>query len=127
MKYNKYLFLLLTLFISLCIKAQYNPDNPEEPGASPWRLTLKADPAKAESFNRNSVTNHATGEQFYIHAYDHSGFRFVQWEDEQGNVIATERGFDYTMPAHHVTLTARYVYSPDTPEEPGQTSIMRHL
>ena len=127
MKYNRYLLLLLSLCISLCTRAQYNPNNPEEPGTRPWRLTLKADPAKAESFNRSSVTNHAAGEQFYIQAYDHSGFKFVQWEDEQGSVITTERGISYTMPARHVTLTARYEYSPDTPDEPGRATIMRHL
>lgn len=127
MKYNRYLLLLLSLCISLCTRAQYNPDDPDEPGARPWRLTLKADPAKAESFNWNSVTNRAAGEQFYIQAYDHSGFKFVQWENEQGDVITKERGFDYTMPARHVTLTARYEYSPDTPDEPGQATIMRHL
>ena len=127
MKYNRYLLLLLSLCISLCTRAQYNPDAPDEPGARPWRLTLKADPAKAESFNWNSVTNHTAGEQIYIQAYDLSGYRFVQWEDEQGSVITKERGFDYTMPARHVTLTARYKYSPDTPDEPGQATIMRHL
>ena len=104
MKYNRYLLLLLLLCISICTRAQYNPENPDEPGARPWKLTLQANPAKAESFNRSKDTYHVAGEQIYIQAYDNGGFKFVKWEDEQGNVISTERGFDYTMPARHVTL-----------------------
>lgn len=127
MKYNRYLLLLLLLCISIGTRAQYNPENPDEPGARPWKLTLQANPAKAESFNRSKDTYHVAGEQLYIQAYDNGGFKFVKWEDEQGNVISTEHGFDYTMPARHVTLTAHYEYSPDTPDEPGQASIKRHL
>ena len=127
MRRLRYLFGVLLLLMATATRAQYNPENPDEPGAQPWQLTLRALPGDAGYFNLNGLSHHAAGEQFTVTAYDHSYFRFVQWEDEQGRVLATTHELSYTMPARHATLTARYAYSPDNPEEPSQASIRRHL
>ena len=118
---------MAALLVSTVVRAQFNPDNPEEPGTHPWRLTLKTVPADGGYFNIYAQSQHAAGEEVSIVAYNHSSFAFQQWEDEKGTVLATANSMTFTMPAQNVTLVARYAYTPDTPDEPGQASIRRHL
>lgn len=127
MRHLRYLFAVAVLLMATVTRAQYNPQTPDEPGAQPWLLTLRAVPADGGYFSHNQQSGHAAGEEFTLRAYSHSYFRFVHWEDEQGHVLGTDPSLPFTMPAHHVTLTARFAYSPDMPDEPGQASIRRHL
>ena len=121
------MLLLLALLVSQGIRAQYNPDNPDEPGARPWELVLNAIPAEAGYFNLNQLSGHAEGEQVNLTAYTNNGYRFLRWEDAQGNTLSTERNLRYNMPGYNIFLTARFEYSPDNPDEPGQASIKRRL
>ena len=120
MKLNRYVILLLSCLLCANMWGQYNPANPAEPGASPWKLTLRALPSDAGSFNVSSVTKRATGEIVFLRAYTNNSFVFKAWEDEEGNVLSTTASFSYTMPAKHVTLTARYTYGPSNPSEPSE-------
>lgn len=126
MKQCRYLLIMLALLFCAGMKAQYNPSNPEEPGAKPWSLTLKAIPADAGSFNIGKITDHAAGEQINLQAYDNGNYKFANWEDEAGNVVATTARHGYTMPAKHVTLVARYAYSPTNPGEPESPSLHQY-
>jgi len=124
---ERYLLLLCLLLACLGVRAQYNPDNPEEPGARQWKLTLKATPANVGYFNISNLSYFEADQEVSLYAYDNGDYHFVSWEDEQGNVLSTTANFTYVMPERHVTLTARYVYNPGSPEEPGKISIRRHL
>ena len=127
MRQVRYLLLLLALLIGVTTQAQYNPTNPDEPGAKPWQLTLKAIPAEAGYFSLNQQTSHAEGEQMRLQAYNHNNYQFIRWEDENGNILSTNSSLDYTMPSANITLVARYEYTPGPPSEPGQASIKRRL
>ena len=95
MKHLQYLHAVLLLTVSSAAWAQFNPENPDEPGTHPWRLTLKAVPATGGYYNVNAQTMHAAGEEVYLYAYSHSDFSFVQWEDEQGAVLSTNSNLTY--------------------------------
>lgn len=127
MKHYRFLLLLLALLTGMAAEAQFNPNNPDEPGARPWQLTLKTIPSEAGYFSVNQQTNHVAGEQIWISAYSHNGFRFLKWEDEQGNTISTENSINYTMPSANATLVARYEFNPGNPDEPGKATIKRRL
>lgn len=127
MKHVRYLLLLLALMTGTAALAQFNPNNPDEPGAKPWHLTLKAVPVEAGYFNFNQQTIHTEGEQMRLVANTYNNYHFLQWEDEKGNFLSTEPNFNYIMPAEDVTLVARYEYNPSDPNEPGQASIKRRL
>ena len=127
MKHLQYLLTVLLLTLCPATWAQFNPENPDEPGTHPWRLTLKTVPATGGYYNVNAQSMHAAGEEVWLHAYSHSDFSFERWEDEQGNVIGTASDLNYTMPAKNITLVARFRYAPELPDEPGQASIKRHL
>ena len=114
----------LALIVSAGAWGQYNPSNPAEPGApvTYYTLTLQADPSGGGSFNLNAMSNHAEGETFWVQANRASNFTFVEWTLD-GEVISTNYRFQYTMPAHAVTLIAHYTYTPGSPSEPSEPDI----
>ncbi|MDE6479367.1 MAG: chitobiase/beta-hexosaminidase C-terminal domain-containing protein [Muribaculaceae bacterium] len=111
------LSLLVLLLWGTTAKAQYNPADPPEPGVV-FTLTTHCVPENA-AWSLSPKERHAFGSSVYVYTTGNPGFKFIQWEDEEGNVISTDREFTYTMPSRDVTLTARFVYDPDSPEEPS--------
>lgn len=99
----------------------YDPLPPAEPVTSnPYRLYLKTDKEGYCSFNRSSGEKVEAGSRVWLQAYTSQGFRFVGWY--QGDELVSEqRGFYFTMPEAHTTLTAKLVYDPDSPGEPNNS------
>lgn len=120
----KYILFVLALAASAGAWGQYNPSNPAEPGAPIvyYTLTLQADPSGGGSFNLNTTSAHAEGETFWVQANTASYFNFVEWTLD-GEVISTNYRFQYTMPAHDVTLIAHYRYNPSSPAEPNEPNF----
>ena len=119
MKEFRTIALVLAHLLCVSIWGQYNPTNPAEPGTAPWTLTLTSDPSDAGSFNISKVTKRAAGATISITANNNGNYKFKVWEDEDGNILATEKTFKYTMPAKNVKLVARYTYNPSNPNEPS--------
>lgn len=117
MKYIKYLWLLLAIMISLPVRAQFNPTDPPEPGVK-YSLSIKAVPADGGSIGPSG--KYSPGEQITLHASPYTGFRFVQWEDKDGNVLSNSSSMRYTMPQNDVVITARFRYDPSNPAEPSK-------
>lgn len=123
MKHIKYLFLMLSVLMAMTARAQYNPENPPEPGRT-YRLAVKPEPANGGSVSA-SVNAPQAGQRVSVSAYPSTGFVFVRWEDAAGTVLSTSNSMQYTMPASDVTLTARFRYSPSDPSEPSATEYAR--
>lgn len=104
--------------------AQYNPTDPPEPGFN-YMLTTRCTPAGSAS-QLTSSGSHGVGSSVSMKTSAATGFHFVQWEDEEGNVVSTIANFTYTMPSHDVTLIARYYYDPSDPSEPGTPEITHY-
>ena len=71
-----------------------------------YELTLVSSPAEGGT---------ATGGGSFLYndtatvlATPADGYEFVNWTDEEGNIVSDQVGFDYTMPAADVTLTANF-------------------
>ena len=108
---------------------RFDPDSPPEPTAkNEYRIYLEQDLEGAGSFNRTSGAKAEAGSNVYLRAYNNQGFRFLGWYEGEVEV-STQQSFYYTMPAHHVTLTAHYRYDPDSPADPqsNQTDIDNRL
>lgn len=85
-------------------------------------LRVKSRPEVACSFNIDSIRL-AENEQLDISAYPKPGFRFVGWEDEQGNPVSDQSYFYYIMPGHDAALYAVSEYDPKNPGNPGNNSF----
>lgn len=98
----------------------FNPANPSEPIAIPvtYRLFLEAQPSNGGYFNRNSGDAVRAGFGVYLTAYAHSGYVFDGWYDAQGAKIAEYPSFTFSMPDANTTLTARFRFAPDSPNDP---------
>lgn len=122
MKRLKYTILLVGLLLSnLTAWGQFNPSNPPEPAGS-LRISLIAEPAEAGYFNYSKEVIASEGESYRLRAYSYHNYRFQEWVQD-GQVISTSSDINYTMGSRNVTLTARFVYSPENPPEP----VIRHL
>ncbi len=122
---NKVFILLLMSFFTTALHAQYNPENPAEPGAPIvyYKLSLRATPSGAGTFNISTSTTQAVGANVSLRANSsNSEYVFVAWT-ENDVVVSTASQFTYTMPAHHVELVAHFDYRPASPGEPSVPNI----
>lgn len=105
----------------------YNPTNPSEPqSVTPeYPLYLMADPVGAGTFNRTSGAKVKEGTTVSITATPATGYQFVGWYDAANTQLSTSRTLSYLMPSNTVTLTARFTYTPNNPNEPtgSQTGV----
>jgi uncharacterized repeat protein (TIGR02543 family) len=72
-----------------------------------YLLTLTANPVAAGSVK--GYGEYREGEKITIAAEVNTGYIFVEWTNDENDVISTEATFEFTMPAKAVTLTANYV------------------
>lgn len=99
-----------------------NPGNPDVPTMS-YTLTLKAKPEGTGSFSPYQPVKVQQGTDAYLCAYTpNSDFKFVRWEDEQGNLVSTAQYFYYNMPAANTTLYGVFEYAPGNPANPGKNA-----
>lgn len=97
----------------------YKPSNPNDPyHVNQYTLTLVSDPLTAASFNFTSKkVNEAS--TVGVYSYANSGFKFIKWVDQDGFEVSTKQYMDFVMPSRNTTLTAKYVYDPETPFNPA--------
>ena len=99
----------------------FNPDSPSEPVSIPqtYRLYLNAEPSNAGWFNRSSGEAVRPGFGVYLSASANTHYVFEGWYDTKGTLVSNEASFTYDMPDTNVTLTARFNFSPASPDVPS--------
>lgn len=115
---KKILILFVLSVLGLPLWAQYNPDNPGDPGMHPV-LTLKASPEVAGSVSPNNSQQVATGAEVTCSASAYSDYVFRQWTVGD-QVVSTERRFNFVMPDSNVVMTAHFDYQPGNPADPQE-------
>lgn len=128
MKRIRYLSLLMMLFCGITASAQddiFDPESPEEPGAMAMKLTLKADPEDGGSVGGGGRI--VPGETASLYASPYSGYDFINWTNEAGEVVSTEQSFAYVKGKGSEILTAHFAFNPESPEEPGKLPLRLRL
>ena len=120
MKRIRYLSLLMLLLCSISMMGQgWTPtDNPPDPGLPPTKLTLQVNPADAGSTSGSGKFTPET--RVNVNTYGNTGFRFVNWTDEGGNVVSESRSFSFQKGETDETLTANYEFDPTAPSDPDE-------
>lgn len=105
--YSLSLFTVLSIIIGVLFVnvSCDSDDNDLSPGK--FTLTVEAHPSDAGSVNGSG--EYKPGEEVLIKAYPDSDYRFVNWVDNNINLISVEAEFNYVMPAENVTLTANFL------------------
>lgn len=119
----RFAFIALILSIAWEAMAQntFNPKNPEEPnGSKKYRLFVEANPEASCRFNISSGDKIIAGSDVKLMVIPYSGYIFYGWYE--GDVLlSSATTFTYTMPSRHATLTAKLVFFPSNPDDPGTT------
>lgn len=105
------------------VRAQYVydpnvPADPEQKGVA-YTVNVVCRPAGSGSFNVSS-TSGEEGSTVRLYAYTNTGFRFLHWEDAEGNTLSTAQNFDYTIPGGNSTVYGCFEYDPATPDNPAK-------
>lgn len=106
---------------SLRFEAVYDftPVDPAEPQApNTYRLYLTTNEEGSCSFNRGSGDKAEGGEWVAITVTPSQGYQFRGWY-LNGVKQSDSLSFGYCMPRGDTTLEARFVYNPDSPDEPS--------
>lgn len=91
----------------------FNPPSPPDPN-SRYRLTTTTDGFGYAS----GAGDYMEGQQVYVYTSARSdSYYFINWTCD-GKEVSTERSFEFTMPAHRVTLIAHYGFNPPNPNDP---------
>ncbi len=112
----KLFFWLIALLFPLLANAQFNPDNPPEPGS--YRLITVASPSEG-GWTDPSSTSLRPGAKVTLSCSPYSDYAFDCWRDEEGNVVSTEKEWVLTMPRKDVKYTAVFKFKPWNPDEPS--------
>ena len=106
---------------TLTANFSFNPDSPGEPAELPQKLTLVAGEGGSVSgggyYRISTVAN--------IRAYAYSNFEFDGWYNADGTLYSSNASTTYTMGDEPVTLTARFMFNPDSPSEPDEVNAWR--
>lgn len=99
-----------------------SPNEPEEPSTTLYyRLTLVPD----QGCTVSGGGRYLSGKKVAVSANLETGYDFINWTNEQGEVVSTLRSFSYTKKAENEVLTAHCRFNPSVPAEPGDP-ILRH-
>ncbi len=112
---------------TITARIKYSPGNPGEPDEpnlpnkpKPHKITVMAVPADGGSVSVGSETV-MEGEQTRIRAVANTGFVFQGWYVAD-TLFQSAADFNYTMGTKDINMEARFIYSPGSPNEPGEAT-----
>ncbi len=105
----------------------FNPVDPDEPGAPPVPLVLKADPVAGGSVS--GAGKIVPGQTVTVRASGNANFRFVNWTDGDGNVKSATASYTFVKGYDEETLVAHFEFVPNGPDEPvpGEQLVYNRL
>lgn len=99
----------------------YDPDLPSNPnpmGIS-RRVTVECKPVGGGTFN-TSNTKAEAGSSLRLYSYTNTGYKFLHWENEEGEIIATGQNFNYAVPDKDSKIYGVFEYDPVVPGNPNK-------
>lgn len=95
----------------------FTPDSPSEPKLDDNRLYLVAEPLTACTFNIQSGKSYGYGNAVSLRANGNTSYSFLGWY-EGFRLVSKNQNFSFSMPERDLTLTARFEFNPNSPDEP---------
>lgn len=126
MKRIRYLTLLMVLLCGIVARAQdeFNPISPAEPNQIPTKLILVANPKDGGSVS--GANTYTPGTSVTAYASPSTGFDFVNWTNEKGEIVSTERSYSFIKGDVDEKLTANFSFNPSAPKEPTEELVPRY-
>lgn len=107
--------------VVLTARYEYDPEVPANPDslAMMYDLNVTAKPQGGGTFNISHISV-PEGKKLTLYSYTNTGFKFLHWENEEGEIISTKQNMDYTMPKKDCRLYGVFEYNPDAPSNPSK-------
>lgn len=106
----------------------YDPTVPANPDsmATRYTVTVECKPMGGGTFNTTSTTAEEGG-NVHLYAYTNTGYRFLHWENEQGETISTAQNFYYVIPHGNSKVYGIFEYDPAVPGNPNRNYWNKEL
>lgn len=103
----------------------FAPSNPSEPSEPSLQLHYKLGLVPTTGLSVSGAGRYQANKSVYVSCYVEQGYTFLGWFNQAGEKVSSSQGFSYTMPVGGDVLTARCVFNPSVPAEPGDP-ILKH-
>ena len=104
----------------------FDPSNPAEPDDPANIMYYQLQVNSTEGGSAYGGGRYLAGKSITLSANADSKFDFVGWyDDASGDLLSSQRSFSYTTTAKHRSITARFLFNPDSPEEPSEPVLRR--
>ena len=99
----------------------YDPSVPANPDSMATQYTVNVDckPVGGGTFNTWSATAEEGG-NVHLYAYTNTGYRFLRWENELGEIISTAQNFYYVIPHGNSKVFGIFEFDPAVPGNPNK-------
>lgn len=105
---------------------EFDPTAPDEPADPATIMYYQLQLNCTEGGYASGGGRYLAGKQISLSANAESQFDFDGWyDDATGECLSTQTYFYYTTTAKHRSLTARFVFNPDSPAEPTEPVVRR--
>lgn len=114
--------------VTLTALYSYDPSVPADPDsmATRYTATIMSKPMGGGSFNTSSATVEE-GNNVHLYAYTNTGYQFLHWENEQGEIISAEQSFYYVMPHGNTKVYGVFDFNPAPPSNPNKNHWNKEL
>lgn len=104
---------------------RFSPGSPSEPAEPKTTLYYKLTVQGSQGCTVSGGGRYLYGKSIRVSASVESGYQFVNWTNEDGEVVSTSSSFNYNKKDANETLTAHCVFNPASPDGPGDP-ILKH-
>lgn len=94
--------------------------------ASAYELKVEVVPEGGGTVNLSS-DNFSEGKKISLGTSPNNGFKFVSWQNSNGEIISESPYFTYVMPGDDTVLYAVYNFNPENPANPDQLRLQHTL
>lgn len=103
----------------------FDPSSPSEPVLPSSIQYFKLSVAASNGGSVSGGGTYQAGKEITLSAYAESGYSFLNWTNESGEVVSNVASFRYTTKDKKETLTANFRFDPNSPTEPTDP-VVRH-
>ena len=97
---------------------RFTPGSPTEPDTPSKTLYYRLDVQATTGGSVSGGGRYLAGKTINVYANTDTGFDFVNWTNEAGDVVSVSRSFNYTKKTENEVLTAHFRFNPSSPSEP---------
>lgn len=105
----------------------YSPDSPAEPIPGTQLVYYKLALQSSGGGSVSGGGKYRSGTSVSIRAYAETNFEFVNWTNDDGDIVSTTSNFNYITNGYAEVLTANFMYNPSNPTEPSDPVLSHDI